>query len=195
MIRLLMLIIGIFAIASCTHRTDVQVSERSVRSDSGKSTDESVQQIAEDRFSPEELTVHGIRYQVNCYSAADFLMKSGRKINASDAEALKKESVIQLTIADTATYKSVKEHPRLSLSEEEISSYLQQGILTDFTVIQGEEVLFPVGSQLESAGSTFKNTINLFLFFNDIDRTKELKIQYNDQLFGAGLIRFNTIIK
>lgn len=193
--RLLILITGLLVIYSCTDRKDVQVSGQSVVSGSEKSTNESIQPVSKDHPSSKEIVIHGIHFQVNCYSAADFLMKSGRKITASDTEELKKETVVQLTIADTAAHKSIKEHPRLLLSEEEISSYLQQGILTDFTILQGKEVLFPVGSQLESTGSTLQNKINLFLFFNNIDRTKELKIQYNDQLFGAGLIRLNTIIK
>lgn len=196
MIRLLTLITGVLLMISCTDRKDGQVvSEYSVVSTSDKAINESIQPTTGDYSSIKEVIVNGIRFQVNCYSATDFLMKSGRTITASDAEALKKETVIQLTIADTATHKSIKEHPRLSLSDEEMSSYLQQGIVDDFTVLQGDDVLFPVGSQLESTGSTAKNKINLFLFFNNIDRTRELKIQYNDQLFGAGLIRLNTIIK
>ncbi len=196
MIRLLTLITGVLLMISCTDGKYGQVvSEHSVVSTSDKAINESIQPTTENYSSMKEVIVNGIRFQVNCYSATDFLMKSGRTITASDAEALKKETVIQLTIADTATHKSIKEHPRLSLSDEEMSSYLQQGIVDDFTVLQGDDVLFPVGSQLESTGSTAKNKINLFLFFNNIDRTRELKIQYNDQLFGAGLIRLNTIIK
>lgn len=195
MIRLLTLITGVLFMFSCTDRSDLQVSEHSVVSTEDKAINEPIQQAVGDHSSMKEVIVKGIRFQVNCYSATDFLMKSGRTITASDVEALKKETVIQLTIADTAAHKSVKNHPRLLLSDEEMSSYLQQGIVDDFTVLQGDDVLFPVGSQLESAGSTVQNKINLFLFFNNIDRTKELKIQYNDQLFGAGLIRLNTIIK
>lgn len=196
MMQLLTLITGVVLLFSCTEQKNVQtVSEHSIVSTPDRAIDESIQPTTGDHSSMKEVIVHGIHFQVNCYSAADFLMKSGRTITASDADALKKETVIQLTIADTAVHKSVKNHPRLLLSDEEMSSYLQQGIMNDFTVLQGEEVLFPIGTQLESAGSTLQNKINLFLFFNNIDRTKELKIQYNDQLFGAGLIRLNTIIK
>jgi hypothetical protein len=139
--------------------------------------------------------IHGIKFQVNYYSAVDFLMKAGRKIDADGMEELKNESVIQLVFSDTATHKSIKNHKRFAFSDEELNGYLQQGILSDFTILQNRDTLFPSGSQTESIGNVFQNKINLILFFNNVDLKKGFKVQYNDKLFNAGLIRFNNVIK
>ena len=130
-----------------------------------------------------------LQFEVSCYSAVDFLMKTGRQINASDIEELKKESVVLLTIADTSHHKKIKNHPRLSFTDEELSNYLNNEILSDFSVIQGGNTFFPFGIQQEDIGSPFQNKINLLFFFDNIDFSKEFKIQYNDQLFNTGLIR------
>lgn len=179
-----------------------------VTSCKGETSPELIQDVASDQRMETVMQTHavpavqtdsevigGIRFEFNCLSAVTFLSRAVRKVNPADLKELEKEAIVVLTISDTAAHKRIKENKRFffSESEEELSSYLQHGILSDFTILQGDEVLFPAGVQPESIGTTSQEKISILLFFDSIDPEKEFRVQYNDKLFSAGLIRTNKL--
>lgn len=136
--------------------------------------------------------IKDIRYEANCLSAIDFLTMTGRAVQSSDINALEKEMVILFTMSDTSVHKNIKENKRIIFSDEELHSYLQQEILSDFMVLQNGKIFFPIGVQSDNGGVLHQNKISTLLFFDSIDMKQKFTIQYNDQLFGAGLLRINS---
>lgn len=182
-----------FLVVSCAGKTN-QKSIRDVSSGDSMEVTGQNQDAGHTELTDDEV-IGGIRFEFKCLSAVAFLNRAGRKINAVDLKELEREAIVVLTISDTAAHKRIKENKRFffSESEEELSSYLQHGILSDFTILQEEEVLFPAGVQPESIGTTSQEKISILLFFDSIDPEKEFRIQYNDKLFSAGLIRTNKL--
>lgn len=135
--------------------------------------------------------VNAIRYEVNCLSAIDFLNKTGRVVQPSDADELQQEMVVLFTMSDTSAHKQIRESEQMVFSDEELNGYLQYGILSDFTILQNGKVFFPTGVQSDNGGVLHQNKISTLLFFDSINMKQKFTIQYNDQLFGAGLLRVN----
>lgn len=135
--------------------------------------------------------VNAIRYEVNCLSAIDFLNKTGRVVQPSDADELQQEMVVLFTMSDTSAHKQIRESEQMVFSDEELNGYLQYGILSDFTILQNGKVFFPTGVQSDNGGVLHQNKISALLFFDSINMKQKFTIQYNDQLFGAGLLRVN----
>lgn len=135
--------------------------------------------------------VNAIRYEVNCLSAIDFFNKTGRVVQPSDADELQQEMVVLFTMSDTSAHKQIRESEQMVFSDEELNGYLQYGILSDFTILQNGKVFFPTGVQSDNGGVLHQNKINALLFFDSINMKQKFTIQYNDQLFGAGLLRVN----
>ncbi len=187
------LLICFFLVASCAGKTS-QKSTRDASSDDSMETVGQKQDVDHTALTDSEV-IGGIRFEFKCLSAVAFLNRAGRKVNPVDLKELEREAIVVLTISDTAAHKRIKENKRFffSESEEELSSYLQHGILSDFTILQEEEVLFPAGTQPESIGTMSQEKISILLFFDSIDPEKEFRIQYNDKLFSAGLIRTNKL--
>ncbi len=127
-----------------------------------------------------------LSYVFNEVPALDYLRRKGEHISKGDLEDLKRESVFMLEIKEKDRYKKITDSPFLKLSKDELGQYMVGKIVDDFRILQGGKTFKPNGASYQN---TIANKIRVSFYMKDVDLSKEFKIEYNDRVFGAGLMR------
>lgn len=127
-----------------------------------------------------------LSYVFNEVPALDYLRRKGEHVSKDDLEDLKGESVFMLEIKEKDRYKKITDSPFLKLSKDELGQYMVGKIVDDFRILQGGKTFKPNGSSYQN---TIGNKIRVSFYMKDVDLSKEFKIEYNDRVFGAGLMR------
>ena len=130
-----------------------------------------------------------IHYNVGLVSAFEYIKRTGQRVNETDKNELKKESVAIFEMELSNGTKSILESKRNPLDQNQTIQYLIGDIIKDFSIQQESQEFYPNGHHFENSQSK-KNRIKLFLFFKGVDLKKKMRFVYHDRLFGAGLLNF-----
>lgn len=139
--------------------------------------------------------VGGIKFQFKTISALNFIERTGQRVYEDEKHEINNESVIIFEISDTNSINNIFEHPKMVFSQDDAVQYLTCQLATDLKIVQGGKTFSPNGVQYEGVMGATSNIIRVITFFKGIDLEKEYTIEYNDQLFDAGLVILKQNVK
>lgn len=132
--------------------------------------------------------IEGVQYSITAMSGLEFIEGKGEVVEASDIDALKKESVIFLEFTNNDPNKKLMEDENFTMQKDDAITYLASGIVADINIEQNEKMIQPNGVLYEKSVSG-DHKIRVALFFTDVQMSEEFSFQYYDRLFGAGIVK------
>lgn len=131
-----------------------------------------------------EMTFHA-----HAVTALDYLFKKGESVQEGDYEALKDEAVVMVDFTAQNPHENIFLSEDMAYNRDDAIQYLIGDIQQDVKFIQGEKRLSANGVHYEGQVGP-QNSFRVYFFVNGIDIEKEYQIEYYDQLFEKGLIKF-----
>lgn len=133
--------------------------------------------------------IEEIKYSVGIVSALEFLKRKKQIVDPTDIKDLRSESVVIFDIELLNLRKKIFHSHRIILDKDHAIQYLIGNIINDFKVIQNDSIYIATAHQFENSLGK-QNKIRLFIFFKGLNLEKYMRFNYNDKLFGGGLINF-----
>ncbi len=174
---------------SCSNDPEKEKEEVSSNSDVSVVTDgESISLIYEKGESgvPEKIEFGGVSYMFKELTALDYLNGKGEKVLDADRADLEKESVFMLEFKLQDSHRDIKDSPLLKLSKDDLGQYLIGKVSDDFKIYQDNKTFVPAASHYEGI---IGDKIRVTFFFQEVDLSKKIEIEYVDRVFGNGLIK------
>ena len=135
--------------------------------------------------------IKGIQYSISSMNGLQFVERKGERVSPADIEDLKKETVVFLEFEHNEAGKDLLDLDALKMNKDDAIKYLSGAIASDISIENGDSPIVPNGIMYEGTSSGSKK-VRVILFFSGCENQKEIEIQYNDRLFGAGLIKLIT---
>lgn len=147
--------------------------------------------VEEENSLVHSVEMNSIRYKAISLTALEFLKRKGENPAPEDVEELVNEHVLIFDIQANDQLKNLFESDKIQFSKEDAISYLAGAVSQDVELFQGGESLVVNGVQSDISGNSL-NKVRLFIFTNTIYEDKSIIMQYNDELFGAGIINLKV---
>ena len=135
--------------------------------------------------------IEGVEYHYSLVDALDFVRRSGKTVAKEDMEELEKESVVIFEFTTDKATQSAFDSAEMKLGKDDAIQYLMSGISNDFVIKQDGSEYKPAGCNYEGQIGE-QNKIRVMFFMNGLDKNTSFTIEYYDQLFGKGLMKFTN---
>ncbi len=132
-----------------------------------------------------------IEYHYSMVNALDFVQRSGNSVAEEDIAGLEKESVVIFEFRTDKETESAFDSNSLKMSKDDAIQYLMSGISDDFVVKQNGTEFKPAGCNYEGQIGE-RNKLRVMFFMNGLEKNDPFTIEYYDQLFGKGLMKFTN---
>lgn len=188
--RLVIAIISILSITSCSEKTESMNYSEDIGNLKEDILGASILEH-EQGIDVQTIKIKGIEYHYSMVSALDFVQRSGNTVASEDLEDLEKESVVIFEFTTDKATQSAFESAEMKLEKDDAIQYLMSGISNDFVIKQDGTEFKPAGCNYEGQIGE-QNKIRVMFFMNGLDKNDPFTIEYYDQLFGKGLMKFTN---
>lgn len=188
--KLLILATSILVLFSCSEKQE----ELSYQVDKGTNQSQALGEILLEHEIAEDIRtkkIEGVEYHYSVVNALDFIRRSGGHVDKEDIEGLEKESVVIFEFKTEKATQNAFESKEMKLGKDDAIQYLMSGISTDIVIKQNGKEFKPSGCNYEGQIGE-QNELRFMFFINGLNTDNPFTIEYYDQLFGNGLMKFTN---
>ena len=181
----------IVLLASCKEENLPVKEEDSLVEFSEKSTPDPVWKLETDQTTRVSHVFRQVKYQAKVLPALEFLKRKGEQVATGDKADLAKESVILLEFSSLKqSTADVLKLEQCKLDYEKAIEHLSFSIESDLHIEQKGQVIHPNGIQYEREFN-ISSKKRILCYFSGVDLESDFKLILNDELFGAGILKYN----